>query len=1004
MLRAIYSTVNWVETNRKGMTFGVLFAASLMVILTLFQGKSFKSGFANSLLGMTIGAPLGVCVNCAAPIAKGLHAAGARAETTLAAMISSPTLNIIVLTMLFSLFPMYIVLIKLGLTVAVILIVIPLLVRVLRVRDVVLPADAEIPGLQADACPVPLGALDPTTTWRGAGSWVIRTFLTSLWFIVKKTVPLMFLAGFLGALLITILPWDTMSEIVTADSRMMVLVSMGVVALVGLTLPVPIAFDVIVSAILLSAGMEVKYVMVLLFTLGIFSIYAFFIIWGSMARRMVISLSVVLLGMGVGGGVAAHEYYKWDVHKQLDLFYEFGKTKDAPGPTISNSARSATGEPQAELVKRLRRDRLMPEPSGVSQTGGITIERIPFQARQEKDGKPFLMHEGSAMGLDAPFYYSVFSQLTITRYRGIATGDIHNDGWVDVLLTSPEGISLYANQQGRGFVLQQIEIPAVQDLFVVNAALVDLNNDGWLDVALSSYRKGNHLIYNRGGRFLAENMHPLPNHDDAVMTAGFAFGDVDRDGDLDVALGNWSVGILTGSWSAMASSRDALLRNEAGEYRIESLPGIVGETLSTLFSDINDDGRLDLIVGNDLGPPDNYYLGTESGELRLLTREDDVIEHSAGTTMSITSADIDNDLRLEIYIGQISGRAGDTALEMRRAGPDLCEDLRDSENKKQCEHNQSLHADIVRSRSTRSIRKCLSMDPDYHDDCIAVLMLQSAGQRRDPKLCELFPESWEMFAFVCNSRFGEKAEPTPEDKARAIRQRQGNNVLLVSADDGRFVDRSVEHGVAIGGWTWNAKFADLDNDEWQDLFIVNGPSFLATREPNLFYRNEGGGKLVDRTTEFGLASYLAASAYSYIDMDNDGDLDIIVVPASAPLLVYENNGTEGKSIAFELRDHVGNRSGIGSKIIIHYGPGGGRHQLREIQASGGFISFDAPVAYFGLGEFDEVERLEIRWSTGERSELQGGFPAGARYIVTRGGEATAGDASASRSGGPADRG
>ena len=63
MLRAIYSTVNWAETNRKGMTFGVLFAASLMVILSLFQGKSFKSGFANSLLGMTIGAPLGLSSN-----------------------------------------------------------------------------------------------------------------------------------------------------------------------------------------------------------------------------------------------------------------------------------------------------------------------------------------------------------------------------------------------------------------------------------------------------------------------------------------------------------------------------------------------------------------------------------------------------------------------------------------------------------------------------------------------------------------------------------------------------------------------------------------------------------------------------------------------------------------------------------------------------------------------------------------------------------------------------
>ena len=107
MQKALYTTVNWGETNRKGMTFGVIFGAALMVLITLFQKKSSKSAFANSLLGITIGAPLGVCVNCATPVAQGLHAGGARVETVMSAMVSSPTLNIIVLTMLFSLFPPY---------------------------------------------------------------------------------------------------------------------------------------------------------------------------------------------------------------------------------------------------------------------------------------------------------------------------------------------------------------------------------------------------------------------------------------------------------------------------------------------------------------------------------------------------------------------------------------------------------------------------------------------------------------------------------------------------------------------------------------------------------------------------------------------------------------------------------------------------------------------------------------------------------------------------------
>lgn len=100
-----FTTLNWISTNRKGMTFGVLLGAVFLTLLGYINKRSFKGLFSNTLLGASVGMPLGVCVNCAAPIAKGMFAGGARAETTLAAMIASPTLNIVVLTMLFGLFP-----------------------------------------------------------------------------------------------------------------------------------------------------------------------------------------------------------------------------------------------------------------------------------------------------------------------------------------------------------------------------------------------------------------------------------------------------------------------------------------------------------------------------------------------------------------------------------------------------------------------------------------------------------------------------------------------------------------------------------------------------------------------------------------------------------------------------------------------------------------------------------------------------------------------------------
>src|SRR5262245_29331630 len=96
-----------------------------------------------------------------------------------------------------------------------------------------------------------------------------------------------------------------------------------------------------------------------------------------------------------------------------------------------------------------------------------------------------------------------------------------------------------------------------------------------------------------------------------------------------------------------------------------------------------------------------------------------------------------------------------------------------------------------------------------------------------------------------------------------------------------------------------------------------------------------------------------------------------------------NNSHDTHAIEIELRDRIGNTYGIGSKIVVRYGRNGELHQMREIQASGGFVSFDAAFAHFGLGEHQSVSGIEIRWSTGETTTLNRRFDAGYRYIVHR---------------------
>src|SRR5262245_32672352 len=129
------NAANWGVTNQKGMAFGLLIGAAVLTLLSLVTRRSVAHPVGNSVIGVMIGAPLGLCVNCATPAAHALHRSGARLETTLAALVSSPSMNVIVLTMTLSLFPWYLWLTKLVATVVLVTILIPLATQLLFTHE-----------------------------------------------------------------------------------------------------------------------------------------------------------------------------------------------------------------------------------------------------------------------------------------------------------------------------------------------------------------------------------------------------------------------------------------------------------------------------------------------------------------------------------------------------------------------------------------------------------------------------------------------------------------------------------------------------------------------------------------------------------------------------------------------------------------------------------------------------------------------------------------------------
>ena len=624
-----------------------------------------------------------------------------------------------------------------------------------------------------------------------------------------------------------------------------------------------------------------------------------------------------------------------------------------------------------------------------SQGNTVSIKATQFQARSGDDDVPFTRYDGSEFGLHRDNFFSPRDFYPpFFNGSGLASGDINRDGWPDVVAASGALVIIYMNEAGQRFSAIEMDVTGMDDLAIFNVALVDLNGDGWLDLFGTTYLQGNFVLFNDRGQFTSAGLRQLPRGG-AVLTASAAFGDVDRDGDLDVVIGNWFAG--ASKPHPPTRSRNELWINEGGNFEPQPMRDLVGETLSTLLSDWNGDGWLDLAVGNDFESPDFYYLGNGEGGFDLIERGDGLIEYSTQTTMSFDTADYDNDLDLDIFVDQATARATGPSAEVQMLPLDhYCDEVAVTEVRDRCLANMATRQGFFYGANHRpsNVRNCAEV-PDEADRraCIGMQVMMTAQREKDPELCERVPKTEVRTYSLCRNFFEEVVPHDPEMLAQAIPQRMNENILLRWDEDANtFVDEAESAGVRFTGWSWNARFADVDNDEWQDLFVVAGSWFRATPSgttANFFFHNEAGKTFSEQTDAYGFQNFMIVSAFTVLDFDRDGDLDFVTNSINGPLWLLRNNNQDGNSISFQLHDKIGNRDGIGTKFVIHYGSESERHQMRELKASGGYLSFDEPVAHFGLGEHESVDKLVIQWSTGGSTEIPGPFEAGHMYTIKR---------------------
>ncbi|HTQ65343.1 MAG TPA: VCBS repeat-containing protein [Puia sp.] len=532
---------------------------------------------------------------------------------------------------------------------------------------------------------------------------------------------------------------------------------------------------------------------------------------------------------------------------------------------------------------------------------------------------------------------------------GVGIGDFNNDGLQDIYFTGNEvSNKLYLNQ--GDFKFKDITSEAGvggEGKWCRGVAVVDINNDGWLDIYVCATIKKNpnqrkNLLYINQG----PDSNGIPHFKemaaeyglaDTVHSTMAAFFDYDNDGDLDMYLVVNEIIDPNLPNVFHKPIRDGSFRSSGHLYRndwndslkhpvftdVSKKAGIATEGYghSVCITDINNDGWKDIFVANDYLPNDLLWINNHDGT--FTEHLSDYFKHTSSNSMGSDINDINNDGLMDLVV-----------LDMNP------ED---------------------------NYRKKTMMNPNNY------LTYQNS---------DLFGYNYEYVRNTLQVNQGPR-----------VKQNDSIGVPI-------FSETAFFSGIAETDWSWTPLVVDFDNDGYRDIIITNGfpkdvtdHDFVAFRlkssslvsksellkqipevkRHNYAYKNNGNLKFSNMSDDWGLMTPTFSNGAAYADLDNDGDLDLVVNNINDEAMIYRNTERERDTVSthylqIQFLGDTLNKNGLGAIAKIYYDHG--QQQVYENTPYRGYLSTIQDIAHFGLGKTKTIDSVIIKWPNGKMQVLQ----------------------------------
>lgn len=572
---------------------------------------------------------------------------------------------------------------------------------------------------------------------------------------------------------------------------------------------------------------------------------------------------------------------------------------------------------------------------------GIAVKRRPLPA--PRAGEPrFTRHSGRAFGLvldglDATQLHEPFA-----FGRGIAAGDLDADGDDDLVFGARGGPAIF-HATPTGFV--RVAVPdALTGLDVMGVRLADMDGDARPDLWVSAYGGVVGFVHNDGSGIGDGPLVALPVTD-RILAMALALGDVDQDADLDVVLGTWSFGSPAGFDAE--HSLDELWLNDGDAWRRGVLDDVPGETLSNLLTDTDGDGVVELYSANDGPGPDQAFRFVDGRAVPIRRADADALPRTSWFSMCLDSGDIDGDGRLDLVSADMSFP---TAVL-----PSVCDGV-------PVEDVAACRDLVEAARAVRDVHVAACTDAA----CRTGALLQMALLRHDAALCPSVP--WPEARALCEARNARTLAPDRAPPSEHYTPQVERNLALRRTPTG-WEDQTAAWRLPGTAWTWNLQLVDIDADGDLDVHAGNGFLFSgpfpgdAHADVTLAW---DGAQFSDVSAAWGLDDPNHTPAFVFVDVDADGDVDRVSTSSVSGPTVHRNDGGGGHRLVVRVDAGGKMRDGVGAHVTVQ---SSGRAQLREIRASGGFLSAEAPAATFGLGQATTAEVVTVVWPDGQQTRF-----------------------------------